>query len=221
MSDIQYGPIERWPGKLKSGRERRKATFTVGLTETKKLLAKELHAIRAEDVVVQIAIAPNRWRNDGQPRAGYEMPTGPQIVVSFMKEVTTNTGVRRIPLSFPCDTFENYADNLRAVALSLEALRKVDRYGVTQNAEQYTGFKALPPPGPSHDEIMTVDEAAGFVGSATGFAVAAIKDNKDQWVDAYRLAARKLHADTSADYQDDKWKMLQAAQTILNAHHHL
>jgi len=33
---------------------------------------------------------------------------------------------------------------VRAIALALEALRKVDRYGV-RSGSQYAGFKALPP----------------------------------------------------------------------------
>jgi hypothetical protein len=36
--------------------------------------------------------------------------------------------------------------NVRAIALALEALRKVDRYGVTKRGEQYAGWKALPSP---------------------------------------------------------------------------
>jgi hypothetical protein len=47
------------------------------------------------------------------------------------------------PLSYPCDTFTTWQDNVRAIALALEALRKVDRYGVTKRGEQYRGFLAI------------------------------------------------------------------------------
>ncbi|OIN81652.1 hypothetical protein BMG05_06490 [Mycobacterium malmoense] len=47
------------------------------------------------------------------------------------------------PLSFPCDTFTHWHDNLRAITLTLEALRKVDRYGVTQTGQQYRGWQAI------------------------------------------------------------------------------
>lgn len=33
--------------------------------------------------------------------------------------------------------------NLRAIALGLEALRKLDRYGITSRGEQYTGWRAI------------------------------------------------------------------------------
>lgn len=44
---------------------------------------------------------------------------------------------RRGHLSYPCDTFTTLQDNLRVIALALEALRMVDRYGVTRRGEQY------------------------------------------------------------------------------------
>ncbi len=45
---------------------------------------------------------------------------------------------------FPCDRFKHWDDNLRAISLTLERMRAVDRYGVTLNKQQYAGFKALP-----------------------------------------------------------------------------
>ena len=47
-------------------------------------------------------------------------------------------------MRFPCDTFTDWQANVRGIALALEALRAVDRYGVTQQAEQYRGWTALP-----------------------------------------------------------------------------
>jgi uncharacterized protein (DUF58 family) len=43
----------------------------------------------------------------------------------------------------PCDRYEDWKDNLRAIALSLEALRAVDRYGVTRGNEQYRGWTQI------------------------------------------------------------------------------
>lgn len=44
---------------------------------------------------------------------------------------------------FAVDTYTTWQDNLRAIALGLEALRKVERYGITRGTEQYTGWKML------------------------------------------------------------------------------
>ena len=45
------------------------------------------------------------------------------------------------PLKYATDVFDHWHANLRAIALGLEALRKVERYGITQRGEQYTGFR--------------------------------------------------------------------------------
>jgi hypothetical protein len=61
------------------------------------------------------------------------------------------------PLSYPCDRYTQWQDNVRAIALSLEALRSVDRYGVTRRAEQYCGWQRLP--GAGGNGPCTIDEA--------------------------------------------------------------
>lgn len=66
-------------------------------------------------------------------------------------------------LRLPCDTFSYWKDNVRAVALALEALRKIDRYGV-RTGSQYAGFKALP----ADDVEMTPELAADFIARAAG-----------------------------------------------------
>lgn len=44
---------------------------------------------------------------------------------------------------FAVDTFVHWQDNLRAIALGMEALRKVARYGIVKGNEQYSGWKQL------------------------------------------------------------------------------
>jgi hypothetical protein len=52
------------------------------------------------------------------------------------------------PLTYATDEFvtrpARLADQRPRIALALQALRAVDRYGVTKRGEQYTGWKALP-----------------------------------------------------------------------------
>src|SRR5579863_10251967 len=59
------------------------------------------------------------------------------------------------PLSYPCDKYSNWQANLRAIALSLEALRAVDRYGVTHPEKCGTLSQLLSggsgPPSPRSD----------------------------------------------------------------------
>ncbi len=66
-------------------------------------------------------------------------PSKPGIILTF-KDQSGKT------LSFPCDTYKDWTDNLKAIAKVLGALRQVERYGVGKNEQYYHGF-ALPPPG--------------------------------------------------------------------------
>ncbi len=127
-----------WPGGLRTERDR--APFRSGLGATVELLGRELKHLGAAGAgpapaVLQMALAERDFRNDGLPRA-HARPEHPGVILSVES--------RHGPLSYPCDRYRDWTDNLRAIALSLEALRRVDRYGVTRNAEQYRGWAALP-----------------------------------------------------------------------------
>lgn len=61
------------------------------------------------------------------------------------------------------------ADRRRSCVRSrsgLEALRAVDRHGITRRGEQYAGFKALPPGGPSVERGRLLVEQHGSVRRA-------------------------------------------------------
>lgn len=216
---IQYGPIRQWPGKLRSSYERKRAPFKASHTGTLRMLESELKQINAESVVVQLAIDANQFTIEGRPYA-QARSQHPGVIVSFTKRVRTKTGVSRFPLSFPCDTYQTWESNLRAIALALRALRAVDRYGVTQNAEQYTGFKQLPPPGPSDEQIQTVEDAARFVAAFNGSHPSEkILNDAEAWRASYRNVASKFHPDKRGGEQLPQWAKLQAAHTLLEHHH--
>lgn len=54
-------------------------------------------------------------------------------------------------LAYATDMFDSWQDNVRAIALSLEALRAVERWGVSKG-RQYTGF-ALLTAGPGKEDL--------------------------------------------------------------------
>jgi len=99
-----------------------------------KLLDAELRHLKSRACVVQLYVTEEQVGLDGGLR-GRVFPRKPGVIVSFES--------KHGPLSYPCDRFDVWRDNVRAVALSLEALRKIDRYGVTQTDEQYRGWQRL------------------------------------------------------------------------------
>lgn len=129
---MKVQPIVEWPGELT--RDRVRSSFGSTQSATLQLLRRELSQLGAKDVLLQIAIDRGQFRIDGFPRATAK-PAHPGLILTMESRLG--------PLSYPCDTFTRWEDNLRAIALALEALRKVDRYGVTKRGEQYRGFLAL------------------------------------------------------------------------------
>ena len=183
---MTVGPLREWPGTLTSHDARRVSPFRAGLSSTLLLLDHELDAIHATAVALLVAIAPDQFRLDGRPRAAGRA-SHPGVVLSF--------DLARVGhLAYPCDTYTTWEDNLRAIALALEALRKVDRYGVTSRGEQYRGFLALEATGHSTD----LDADLGWLATYTGLAL------DDPPLAIVRRALRRAHPDaggTAADFQ--------------------
>jgi hypothetical protein len=117
----------------------RSSPFKASWTSTVRLLARELRAHGARQTVLEIDMRESDLRLDGLPRADRRAQS-PGIVLSFKA-----TAVPGQPsLRYEVGTYNDWRDNVRAIALGLEALRAVDRYGVTRRGEQYAGWRALP-----------------------------------------------------------------------------
>lgn len=188
---MKVAPIREWPGEL--SRNRSRSLFKAGLTDTLELLDREIWHLcdnrsQRESAELLIAIpAGALWRQDGRPRA-HAAAEHPGVIFSLDS--------KHGPLSYPCDTFTTWQDNLRAVALALEALRKVDRYGVTKRGEQYRGFLAVEataaPAG-----FATADEALHFIGVIA--RAEPIRDNARTVRIVLRAAQRAAHPDAGGD----------------------
>lgn len=155
--DLIVRPITTWPRPLTKHRKR--STFSASYAATMILLDRELRHLNAKQPLLQMAYVEGDLRLDGRPRANAE-PQHPGVMLSF--------DTPRGPLQFPCDRFTKWVDNLRAIALALEAFRKVDRYGVTSFGEQYTGWKALPSPD---SYLSNADAAALYLSRLLGTTV--------------------------------------------------
>ena len=116
-------------------KDREHSRFSASWSSTVRDLARELTALRAERVVMELDMFETDFRLDGLPRANAR-PASPGVVLYM----DTPHG----PLRYAVDTYAHWQENVRAIALALEALRAVDRYGVTRKGEQYAGWRALP-----------------------------------------------------------------------------
>lgn len=213
---ILFRPIKLWPEAVKI--ERLRAPFKADHRSTLALIEREVRMINGIDAVVEIALHEKQFTREGLPYSEAR-PEHPGVIVRVRKPVINPKGKRdMVPLYFPAARFSTWQANLRAVAISLEDLRRIDRYGVTQNSQQYLGFgKYLP--GPVHEGVMTLEAAARFVVSIWPgeHDPKDLIDHADEWREAYRMATTKLHPDAGGDA--DKWAQLQAAKTLLDDHH--
>jgi hypothetical protein len=197
--------VESFPERTKP---RRAPTFSVNWNKCLTDLERELEFLGAKDVVIQIDLTDDDFRIDGWPKAGRN-PTHPGVIISFDSKFG--------PLRYFCDEYDRtwsrglsgYQANVRAISLGLEALRAVDRYGITKKGEQYTGWKQLG----QGDGPTTREEAAALLTGLTGITTDDILLNAHVCVQAIREALRITHPDNGGKTED--FHLVARARAIL------
>jgi hypothetical protein len=135
MSTIDAYPL-RWPvGWARTDRdERRSSIYQVSFARARDEVLRSVRLLGGHDIVISSDIA---LRRDGLPYANQGEPHDPGIAVYWTQ--------RNQPRVMACDCWRTVRDNLRAVGLTIDALRAIDRSGATQLLERaFTGFAALP-----------------------------------------------------------------------------
>jgi len=167
----------------------------------------------AVELVVEVGITEADIRTDGWPRANAKA-THPGVAVSFDS--------KQGPLRFATAVFGWWGDNLRAVALGLEALRRVDRYGITRSGEQYRGWRALPAgDGPvAPNGFASKEDAARFILIAAGLEptpkwISHLLDVPDALTRVFRAAARRTHPDAGGD--TERFARLETARRMVES----
>lgn len=214
---VQFEPLRQWPdGHERTPVEKRGSSrFRAPYSSTLELLEKELRMLGAENVVVQMDIHPGAIRNDGLPYSNAKMPEEESgVVLSFE--------VGGEQYMYPCDSYADWKDNLRAIALTLEKLRAVDRYGVSQSGEQYVGWRALPE---DVDDRLGPEEAARLIVATAGHRSAPDYDDIVQEVlhdegeaaGYLREARKRSHPDMQTG-NEAHFKRVQTAGHVLEQH---
>lgn len=115
-------------------------------------------------------------RNDGLPRSGQREPDDPGVAVYW----GNGDKARCIAV----DQYDRVADNLAAIAATLEAMRAIERHGGAAILERaFTGFVALPAP----------EQPWQTLGLDTS------RPTREQIDEAYRRLAMKHHPDRGGD----------------------
>jgi hypothetical protein len=120
MLNATFRPLHQWTGPRTQSRK--DAQFKAGWLQTLDLLEYELGKLRATTVVIQIEDPEThkRMRNDGSMTLPDKFwREKPGVILTFDSP--------KGAMSFPCDRYPHWRDNLRAIGLSLEALRAPPR----------------------------------------------------------------------------------------------
>lgn len=204
MIDLRFTPIDTWPQEPTAKRQR--GTFKAGFTKVLDDLERELGHMKAKGITIQAFIQREDIRNDGWPRSTAR-PSEPGVILSFESKAG--------PLRFACDTYHDWEDNIRAIGLTLESLRAVERYGAVRKAEQYRGWSALPPAAGAVTPAMTVEQACDWLAAVAAQSIVP-SSPPVVYRDAYRAAARKCHPNTGGT--TERFKQLQEVARVLDQH---
>lgn len=138
--------------------------------------------LRKMDVTTFVVSSNLAVRNDGLPYANQRTPQDPGVVLYFTR--------KGVDIAIACDAWETVDANLRAVGLTIEAIRGMERWGTEEMVDRaFTGFKALPEaiitPAPSRNW----NDVLGVEPNAT----------KQQIKTAYQNLAKAHHPDSGGN----------------------
>ena len=147
-----------------------KRSTAVNMAVATDRLERQLEMLGAKDAVLSTNVTLNMR---GIPR-GDENPADPGAAVYFK--------FRGKATVLACDSYYRVADNIAALAAHIDALRRIERYGVGTIEQALAGYKALP-----------ADTAANW-RAVFGFAKDA-RPSVDELNSAYKAAAKQRHPD--------------------------
>lgn len=207
---VRFAARTDWPHPVTPPELRRSRwTFKAPLEDTLDRLRHELTQLGADDALVEAAVRPQDVLRSG---AGFSARTPIPVHPGVTVTVRIETGVR----VFATDVCETWEHNLRSIALGLEALRAVSRYGITPRGEQYAGFLAIES-GATPQLTAGAGAAARILGQLAGLPDAEVRQlvhNPELRRRTYRLAAVTAHPDRGGDPAD--WASLTEAMRILD-----
>lgn len=116
------------------GRQSQGRLRSLTVADSREGLLSELDRFKARAIIISSNIP---LRQDGRPMSGRREPDDPGVAVFFQR------GGKDIAIA--CDQYLKAPDNMRALAVTIESLRRIDRHGSSNLFEQaFSGFEALP-----------------------------------------------------------------------------
>lgn len=189
--------------------QRQEGTFSVALGRARDGLLSEVTRLGGKHPVISSNL---RLRQDGLPYAQQGRVDDPGIALYF--------DLKGKPMCFACDRFTKVEANLRAIELSIAALRGLERWGASDMLERaFQGFLALPAPGQSlsHDGGSAPQAHPGQIHWSEILGVSP-NCSTSEARDAYKRLCGIYHPD-KPDGDADKFHSVQNAWRQVSAEH--
>ncbi|WP_182112905.1 hypothetical protein [Actinotalea sp. JY-7876] len=211
---------------LRAPAERATSQFKVTWSQASDLLERELNHLDATGLVIEVDVREQDLRLDGTLRAQARVES-PAVIVAFDS--------KHGPLLYRSDQYAGapsyrtkglqapWQHNVYAVALTLEALRAVDRYGAARSGEQYRGYRQIgggpaivtnaPMSRAAAAEVLAKAAWPDLRGDSLATATSRLLEDPAYRPQVTRLAQRNTHPDTGGSaYLFDE---VQRAITVL------
>lgn len=187
-------------------RRSRDQAFAVKWAATQAMLRLELDLLDAHNVVLSADFTEADLKADGMPHVRARPLKFPGVEISFDSVHGS--------LAFGTDAHEFWQHNVRAIALALQALRAVDRYGVSSSGEQYTGWRVVASGENDRERAARYLARHGApLGTSISRATDRILASRDAAHAHYCEAAKRLHPDAGGS--PEAFALLQKAKSVL------
>lgn len=209
---LVYRPLTQWPaGRARTpNADRIRGSFQTTPAKSFRELELEVSRAGGSNPIIQAAVVDEAKHvtRAGELRADARV-RDVGIAVTFQKIIDG----RSVPITFACDRYQNWDSNLRAIVLTLQALRAVDRYECTASSEQYRGFAALPS---STAPALSTIQAAEVLAKRSAYTAGPIFDSAEVARMALRSAKAKAHPDVGGSAAE--FNLVQEAGRVLGVH---
>ena len=180
-----------WPVGFARTKEPQWSRFKITLYKAFRALEDELRKLGAKNIIISTDVP---LRKDGAPYSNYRLDdNGVAVYFDLLGESNV----------LCCDKWKKVEENMYAIAKTVEAMRGIDRWGVSDMLKRmFIGFQALP-------------EFAGGLTSSW-YDILGVPDtaSKDDIKAAYREKAKILHPDNQETGDEEKFKELAKAYEI-------
>ena len=174
-----------WPEGYKRTQGRRSSHFKgISLFRARQDLREEVRRLGGTDLIISTNI---RTRADGDIYSNAKEPDDPGVSVFFT--------LKGKPVSFACDLWARVWENTWAIAKTIDAMRGIDRWGVSELLDRmFKGFLSLP---------STIDDPWPAVLKVSPEATL------EEIRKAYRIRSMEAHPDRGGS-QDEAARINQA-----------